>query len=85
MHSRKNLQEAQDFRRKAHITLNQLKDHLSSARSDLYFQLRVAVISGFAENHCLRSGRDFDLLSNILLDMDETYQRSGAIGTSDFL
>ena len=71
MNSRKYLKGAQDVSPKTPAAT--LEDHLSSVRLDLYLQLRVAVIAGFVENGY--SNRcHFELLSNILLDMEEAYR-----------
>ncbi len=74
MNSRKNLRGAQGVSPKTLFALAELEDHLSSARLELYLQLRIAVIAGFAENNHGSSKRYFELLSNILLDMDEAFR-----------
>lgn len=75
MNSRENRQRAQAVSLKRVFGLAELEDHLSSARLDLYLQLRIAVIAGFAADGCLSSERYQELLSNVLLDMDEMYRR----------
>ncbi len=79
MNSRKNLREAQVVSRKSMFKLAELDDHISSARLELYLHLRVAVIASFAENDDPNRQQSSELLSNVLLDMDEAYRESQGV------